>query len=382
MKIFMFNHTGSLNHGCEAIIRGTVNIIKNNRPDCSFLLSSYNPDSDFDMDQIELCRFGTRKLMFTEKTVAKLAHELNNSEKYALKKMYEPVIAQAKNCDICLSVGGDTYCYGDNSQIQVITEELKKSGKKIFLWGASIGEEDLSESKLENLKCFDAVFARESLTYNFLKEKNANKNIMLFADPAFCMEREEMQLPDGFEKNNSIGLNISPLVAKKNPGIFAAAEKFISYLVENTTLNVLLVPHVVESGNNDYEYMFPLAEKFLGTGRVNILPDSYNAKQYKGCISKLRFFIGARTHSTIAAYSSGVPTFVIGYSIKSRGIATDLFGDDRYVMDSENIKDENQFIDMFRTLLKDEDKIRETLKIKIPLQMRSAMQMGEQIFNI
>ena len=36
--------------------------------------------------------------------------------------------------------------------------------------------------------------------------------------------------------------------------------------------------------------------------------------------------MGARTHSTIAAYSSDVPTLVIGYSVKSRGIATDLFG--------------------------------------------------------
>lgn len=382
MKIFMFNHTGSLNHGCEAIIRGTVNVIENSRPDCSFLLSSYNPESDSAIKKIEVCQFNPRSLTFAEKAIAKVSHEINGSEKYALKKMYDNVVKQAQDCDICLSVGGDTYCYGDNSQIQVVTEELKKSGKKVFLWGASIGEEDLSEAKLENLKTFDAVFTRESLTYNLLKEKKANENLFLFSDPAFCMEREETPVPDGFDRSNSIGLNISPLIAKSNPKIFDAADGFVSYLIENTTLNVLLVPHVVEKNNNDYEFMLPIAEKYADTGRVKILPDTYNAKQYKGCISNLRFFIGARTHATIAAYSSGVPTFVIGYSVKSKGIATDLFGDDRYVADSSKIESTAQLADMFNILLRDENEIRETLKLKIPFQMRNAMRMGEKLFNI
>ena len=46
-------------------------------------------------------------------------------------------------------------------------------------------------------------------------------------------------------------------------------------------------------------------------------------------ISKCRFFVVARTHATIAAYSTGVPTIVISYSVKSRGIARDLFGDEK-----------------------------------------------------
>ncbi len=52
----------------------------------------------------------------------------------------------------------------------------------------------------------------------------------------------------------------------------------------------------------------------------------YNAKELKGYISRCRAFVGARTHSTIAAYSTGVPTLAIGYSVKARGIAKDLFG--------------------------------------------------------
>ena len=377
MKVFMFNHAGSLNHGCEAIVRGTVNILSRAYPECEFKLSSYNPETDEKIDGIERCLFKTGRLSSAEKLIAKINLELIKSEKYALRKMYAPIARQAEDCDICLSIGGDTYCYGDNPGIQILTEELKKKGKKVVLWGASLGEEDLTEDKLKNLSFFDAVFARESLTYSLLKEKNANEKIFLNADPAFCLEREEMSLPDGFGKDNTVGLNISPLVAKKNPAIFEAAEGFIKYVIDSTTLNVLLVPHVVENGNNDYEFMYPLFEKYKSSGRIEILPQTLDAKQYKDCISKLRFFIGARTHATVAAYSSGVPTYVIGYSVKSRGIALDLFGNENYVMSVENIESEVQLIAALALMLKDEEKIKETLKRKIPGQIKSAMQMGE-----
>lgn len=382
MKIFMFNHTGSLNHGCEAIVRGTMNILLNADDSCEFKLSSYRPETDENIENLEKCRFATTGLSKLQKAIAKINLKLNNSERYALGKMYAPVVEQAEDCDICLSVGGDTYCYGDNAGIQVLTEELKKSGKKVVLWGASIGEEDLSDDKLENLRVFDAVFARESLTYNLLKQKSANDNIFMYADPAFCMERDEMKLPEGFTKENAIGINISPLIAKGNPKIYNAAEKFIEYLIENTTLNVVLVPHVVEEGNNDYEYMLPLYEKYRQSERIIILPPDLNAKQYKGYISKLRFFIGARTHATIAAYSSGVPTFVIGYSVKSRGIALDIFGNENYVVSSDKIESEVQLIAALAMLLKDEEKIRDTLKIKIPMLLRSAMQMGDKLLML
>ena len=72
---------------------------------------------------------------------------------------------------------------------------------------------------------------------------------------------------------------------------------------------------------------------FIDTNRVILLPNNLTAIQYKGYIARMRFFIGARTHATIAAYSNCVPTMVLGYSIKSRGIAKDLFGEEKLVLD-------------------------------------------------
>lgn len=382
MKYFLFNHAGSKNHGCEALVRGTVNIIGNSDENAEFVLSSSDPESDSKIKDVESKPAQTRELTFPEKIIAALDLKINKSEEYALEKMYSPIVTDALDCDVCLSIGGDTYCYGDNHGVQVLTRELKKSGKKIVLWGASIGEEDLSDEKLESLRDFDAVFAREPITYGLLKEKKANDNICLFSDPAFCMERTKVEPIEGFTRENTLGFNISPLVAKGNPKEKEIAEDFIDFIFENTTMKILLVPHVVEKNNSDYDFMKPIYEKFADTGRIKILPPTLDAREYKGYIAHTRFFIGARTHATIAAYSSGVPTIALGYSVKARGIAKDIFGEEKYVLDFNSVTDANPLKKEFLTLVENENEIRGELMRSIPLRMRSAMEAGEMLQKI
>ena len=382
MKYFLFNHEGSKNHGCEAIVRGSMNIIENSDEKAEFVLSSNNPSDDIIINNITVKAARTRDLTKVEKLIAAVDLKINNSETYALQKIYSPIVSDAEDCDVCLSVGGDTYCYGDNHGIQVLTRELKKRGKKTELWGASIGAEDLSERKLESLRDFDAIFTREPITYELLKANGANDNIYLFSDPAFCMERVEVEPIDGFTRENTLGFNISPLVASGDPRKKEIAEDFLRFVFENTTMKVLLVPHVVEENNNDYDFMNPIFEKFEHTGRIAILPPDLEARQYKGYIAGTRFFIGARTHSTIAAYSSGVPTIALGYSVKARGIAKDVFGEEKYVLDIKAMTDYEELKDEFLKLLENENEIRRELMKSIPLRMRSAMEAGEKLQKI
>lgn len=381
MKYFFFNHVGSYNHGCEAIIRGTENIIKNCDPDCSFTLSSFNPETDH-FDDIKIKKTSYKQLSFIESVIARLNLLIKRDDYYAIKKTNSMNIEQADDSDICISVGGDTYCYGDNRRMQVITEELKRNGKKVVLWGASIGEEDLDEKKIDNLRKLDAIFTRESITYNLLKELDVNKNIFMFPDPAFCMERADVEPIEGFEKKNTIGLNVSPLICRGNEKITDITEKFIFYILKRTEFDILLIPHVMEENNNDYEYMSEFYKKFKSTGRVKILPDNLNAMQYKGYLAKTRFFIGARTHATIGAYSSGVPTGVLGYSVKARGIAKDIFGEEKYVLDSKKINSVDELIDLFNQLQNDEAEIKETLRKKIPYFIKDALSMAEKLKEI
>ena len=66
--------------------------------------------------------------------------------------------------------------------------------------------------------------------------------------------------------------------------------------------------------------------------RVLVVGPDYDARQLKWIISQLRLFAGSRTHATIAALSTGVPTISVGYSVKARGINQDVFGHDRWLI--------------------------------------------------
>jgi colanic acid/amylovoran biosynthesis protein len=72
-------------------------------------------------------------------------------------------------------------------------------------------------------------------------------------------------------------------------------------------------------------------------GRMRLLEPGLDAAVTKDAIARCRCFIGARTHATIAALSSGVPTLSIGYSAKARGINLDLFGHDRYLLPAPDL---------------------------------------------
>ena len=80
----------------------------------------------------------------------------------------------------------------------------------------------------------------------------------------------------------------------------------------------------------------------------------------------MRFFIGARTHATIAAYSTLIPTMVLGYSVKSKGIAKDIFGEEKLVLNLKEISDSSKLIEKFQEMVRDEEEVIQTLANNIP----------------
>ncbi|MCQ6275291.1 polysaccharide pyruvyl transferase family protein [Bacillus sp. V3B] len=368
MKIMMFAHGGSLNRGCEAIVRSTTNLIKEKVDGAKVYLASGKPETDKGITKLDGIYDGSNneiKKYSLSWLISSLNVKLFKDESYALGKIHHTIINRIKDVDVCLSIGGDNYCYGEQPGWYEIDRRVKQQEKKLVLWGCSIGEEDMSPRKLEDLKLFDLILARETLTYNMLINKGLN-NVKLCADPAFTLEKEELELPKGWQDGNIVGLNFSPLVEGKNPKSKMAINDLINHILKETNLTIALTPHVMESGNNDYQLLSNYFDMYKDTGRVIILPDHLNATQYKGYIARMRFFIGARTHATIAAYSQYVPTMVLGYSVKSKGIAKDLFGEEKLVLGIEQISNSQMLISNFNKMVREEDEIRTKLQQSIP----------------
>ena len=84
-------------------------------------------------------------------------------------------------------------------------------------------------------------------------------------------------------------------------------------------------------------------------------------------ISVAAFFVGARTHATIAAYSTCVPTLAAGYSIKARGIATDLFGTEgNYVVPVQSFTTASDLKNAFLWLTENERTVKSRLEEIMP----------------
>ena len=140
-----------------------------------------------------------------------------------------------------------------------------------------------------------------------------------------------------------------------------------------------LIPHVVWKDNDDRLPLSELYKRFSDTNRVLMVEDC-NCQQLKGYISRCRLFVGARTHATIAAYSTCVPSLVLGYSIKSRGIATDLFGtDENYVIPVQRLSQEDDLTCAFVWIWEREREIRKKLESIMPKYVEKAKLIGVDI---
>jgi polysaccharide pyruvyl transferase WcaK-like protein len=95
----------------------------------------------------------------------------------------------------------------------------------------------------------------------------------------------------------------------------------------------------------------------------------------------MNLFIGARTHATIAALSSGVPTLSLSYSNKSKGINRDIFGNELYLLDGTNISPQSisKKIDYMLGNLKT---IKNDLCLKIPEIQIKALMAGKYLQEI
>ena len=165
------------------------------------------------------------------------------------------------------------------------------------------------------------------------------------------------------------GINISPMIIhnEKNAGAaYINYKALIQYILDNTDASIALIPHVVWASNDDRIPLKQLYDDFDQNPRL-ILIEDHTAPELKYIISKCSFFVGARTHATIAAYSTGVPTLVVGYSVKARGIARDLFGlEDGYVLPVQQLKESNELTQAFIRLYEKRDAIRAHLNEMLP----------------
>ena len=365
-KINLYYHTGSANHGCEAIVRGTHKILGG-----KLRLFSFQPKEELKYKLNEILEVeADTETPIPKKSLPYLlaALQFKIFDKTTINTQFRKknFFSKVNKGDIYLSIGGDNYTYAGVWELADYNKILHQKGAKTVLFGCSIDAELIPKLK-DDLNRYDLIIARETLTFEALQKNEISTEIRLCPDPAFQLEKNEVVLPDLFLKDKTVGINLSPLILKYGNSdlIIKNFENLIQHIISETDLQIALIPHVFVPGNNDREIMLPFFEKFKDSNRILILEDD-NCQCLKGFISQCRYFLGARTHATIAAYSTEVPTIAIGYSMKAKGIAKDIFGtEENYVCPVQNFTAENELIDSFNWLQENELKIKEHYKNKM-----------------
>lgn len=368
MNVLFYGNGSCGNHGCEAIVRGTIQLLRK----ASYTVLSENVSDDIryglgNISKIIPAKEERRRNISFFKAYAKLKLTGNYTDMDGLYFM--PVIQRLSGYgDVALSVGGDNYCYGNTAIYGYLNAAYKKNHIKTVLWGCSIEPDVVKEpSVAEDLRRYALVAARESITYEAVKAVGAN--VVQMPDPAFHMQPETCDTDERFLKSNVVGINISPMIInnEKNQGAaYANYKALIQHILDNTDAYIALIPHVVWANNDDRIPLKQLYDDFDQNRRL-ILVDDHTAPELKYIISKCSFFVGARTHATIAAYSTGVPTLVVGYSVKARGIALDLFGtEDGYVLPVQQLKESDELTQAFVRLYEKRDAIRAHLNETLP----------------
>lgn len=369
MRIYLTGQNNFGNRGCEALVRSTVQVVREELGEVEFLVPSLDAERDH-RQWPDAGAFGVR--FVSSPTVPGLFVQWSRvcSRLPFLTHLpwpaYKPDPAlqrDLESCDVLLSIGGDSYSLDyDLASLfffAAIGDLGLRLGKPVILWGASVGPftalPGVEKQMLAHLRRFAALTVRESHSIRYLREAGVTDNVVPVVDSAFAMTPQPVDVAGFWPQAGEAGvlaLNLSPVVerlrARAGEGDLLIREvaQFVRDAVVRHGLAVLFLPHVDPlaggSFNSDTATMAKVLAKTgdLG-GHVRLVPPGMNAPQLKDIISRCRFLIAARTHATVAAISTGVPTISIAYSVKAQGINRDLFGHERYVLDTRAVSAES-----------------------------------------
>ena len=389
-KVLLYQHGSSYNHGCEALVRVVSGIVKNTLGDSEVYLSSFNPVDDAifkipTVDKIVKNRHWCRRLTlgwFLNKFCSKALDVDFISRNFGV---FKDNVKLAGNMDCCIAIGGDNYCYNKGKSDWATNRLMKEKGCKMMLWGCSVEPNELPGELSEHLSLFDAITVRESISYEAFVKCGLGDKAHLVADPAFLLDAEKVDFPEGWREGQMVGINLSPMILNYTENCEKVVESIyalVDYILGNTEMNIVLVPHVRLSNGDDMDTLRPIFERYENTGRVLLLDDySLSCRQLKGYISACRFFIGARTHSIIAAYSTCVPALALGYSVKAKGIARDIFGsEEKLVLPVQTFDDPEATVRGFEYLMEHEGEIKGRLCEIMPSYKEKA-KISERVFK-
>ena len=250
------------------------------------------------------------------------------------------------NSDIVYSAGGGNFYtnskFGVDFVINCLTLIIAgKLGKPIIMLPQSFGpvqtrwQQKLLKMTINNV---DFVFARESLSYDFLISIGVPKNkIKILPDLALTIDNDNVKTIN----NESLTIGLSVIDRRAQYKKFTGQDdyeeeivRFIKEMCKKANTNVVLI--VQCDGPTKDQNDLIVSERILARlgfkdERVKLANGIQNTNEFSKTLSKLDLIISTRMHTAIIGLVNRVPTILIGYQPKAAGLFHLLDLDDYYV---------------------------------------------------
>lgn len=342
---------GLYNYGCEAIVRGTIRMLREACPGARVRYFSPRAQddmrrvADLDIEVVQL-RAGRRSVplrAFNKAATALCVPFDSTREDYG---------AVLDGADVLVSIGGDIYTipahlrsrrrYPYFNKLVRMGELAQARGVPEVVVGASVGPfgnwtpaVDYYASHLRNM---DLICCRERRSIGYLESVGVFGNVCLLPDPAFFVEGEDAR--DVWSHAEYLGVNLSPLSLRELNGGVSGADvsrlaALVQRLMDQTGMPALLVPHVLspDVGDNDLLFLRRVRSAMDGSHRERAeVTEPTGFLDAKRQLRRCRLVVAARMHCAVNAMCEGVPTILLSYSQKAQGMCEFVYGSDRWVL--------------------------------------------------
>jgi len=406
-KILILN-VGWANKGNVALIKTTMQTIE-----------KFVPNVEFNMlgpQNLDIKEFHVKEYLGYVVSREKTLHYFSRTVYYLSRSVLINLLSKFKinslvskksrlyiyyESDLIINSGGDQLSGESgivtlNTFVNIIYAILLN--KPVVLYGESLG---YFKNRLLNsfakivFNHTQLILVREELSKKYLENNQiSNPKIYVTADPAFLLEpitkKDVFSILSKEGINNIsmplIGINASALIGKyrKNQtqrtdeNLIEIYAKLVDNIIEKFNATIIMIPHVYAKGNDDRTVILQIVDKVYNKNNAFFIKNEYSPEELKGIIGQCDLFIGARMHATIASTSMLVPTVGIAYSHKMHGIIGEMLEQEEYIIDINEFSYE-KLIDTVNSAWENKEKIRNKLKIKVPLAKEKAMLNGKYV---
>lgn len=340
-KIILSNATiQSGNKGCVALCYSTMYLI-------DLIMSEKHIDYKLYLTESKE-QSGRHELRIVDRNIAyeNIANTLPVSKKKAykilteLKKNYR-LYKLFRDADCIMDIGqGDSFAdiYGAKrfARIDKVHKLARLFRKPYFLLPQTIGpfqNPAVRKKAVKSVSKAAFVMTRDRQSLDYVNElTNGKANAKEYIDVAFFLPYNKIE----FNKDEvHVGLNISGLLWNggythdNQFGLKADYQqmirKIIDYFLSIDGVKLHLISHVasgIRNTESDYAVLYDLWKEYHSE-QITLAPFFHSPIEAKDYIAGLDFFMGARMHATIAAFSAGVPVVPMAYSRKFNGLFVD-----------------------------------------------------------